>query len=216
MTLNPYQELNLDPTASAADVKRAYRKRAKQTHPDSSSPDREAFERATRANIVLSDPAKRSRYDQTGTIDETVDNALANAVSLIIGFISAAVVSHVGGGPDPCTRDLVKEARNSFKQNIHGFENQKVQINKAIKSLTKVIGKLKSKKDNPLLREALKHQLASTSQPLGQLDRNIQQYRDAIALLDTYWFEADPAAPATGLSLSDLIRAQTPPWATGT
>lgn len=216
MTLNPYEELSVPRDASPTEVKRAYRKRAKETHPDSSSPDREAFERATRANIVLSDPTKRERYDKTGTIDETVDNALANAVSLIIGFISSQVVNHVSGGPDPCTRDLVKECCDNFKQNILGFENQKVQINRAIKSLTKIIAKLKSKKDNPLLREALTHQLASTSQPLGQLDRNIQQYKDAIAMLEPYWFEAD--APAAGMTMSDLLKAQIPrpPWTIGT
>ncbi|WP_026450669.1 molecular chaperone DnaJ [Aequorivita capsosiphonis] len=64
-----YEILEISKSATAAEVKKAYRKKAIKHHPDKNPGDHEAeakFKKAAEAYEVLGDPNKRSRYDQYG------------------------------------------------------------------------------------------------------------------------------------------------------
>lgn len=63
-----YDLLGIERGATEADIKKAYRKRAMELHPDRNpSPDAEAqFKEVTEAYEVLKDPDKRARYDRYG------------------------------------------------------------------------------------------------------------------------------------------------------
>jgi curved DNA-binding protein len=64
-----YKTLGLDKTATADQIKKAYRKLARQHHPDVNPNDKSAeqkFKEINEANEVLSDPEKRKKYDQFG------------------------------------------------------------------------------------------------------------------------------------------------------
>ena len=61
-----YAALGVDPTASADDVRRAYRRLARELHPDANPGDAAAAERfrlVAEAHDVLADPIRRARYD---------------------------------------------------------------------------------------------------------------------------------------------------------
>lgn len=64
-----YEVLGIDRSASKADIKKAYRKKAVKFHPDKNPDDKtaeEKFKKAAEAYEVLSDDDKRTRYDQHG------------------------------------------------------------------------------------------------------------------------------------------------------
>ena len=64
-----YQILGVSKTATPEEVKRAYRKLARKYHPDLNPGDKEAekrFKEINEAQEVLSDPEKRTKYDQFG------------------------------------------------------------------------------------------------------------------------------------------------------
>lgn len=64
-----YEVLGVEKNASADEIKKAYRKKAIQYHPDKNPGDKEAeekFKEAAEAYDVLSNPDKRARYDQFG------------------------------------------------------------------------------------------------------------------------------------------------------
>ncbi|MFC0409264.1 DnaJ C-terminal domain-containing protein [Roseomonas elaeocarpi] len=68
---DPYQTLGVSRTASADEIRQAFRAIAKKNHPDLNPGNREAEERfkaANAANDLLSDPDKRARFDR-GEID---------------------------------------------------------------------------------------------------------------------------------------------------
>jgi DnaJ-class molecular chaperone len=67
-----YQVLGLDRTASPDDIKKAYRRLARQVHPDLHSGSKKSemekkFKELNAAHEVLSDPDKRKKYDQYGS-----------------------------------------------------------------------------------------------------------------------------------------------------
>ena len=64
-----YEVLGVDKKATPDEIKKAYRKKAIQYHPDRNPGDKEAeekFKEAAEAYDVLSNPDKRARYDQFG------------------------------------------------------------------------------------------------------------------------------------------------------
>jgi curved DNA-binding protein len=73
-----YAVLGVPRTASQAEIKKAFRKLARQHHPDAKPGDAAAerrFKEVNEANEVLSDPAKRKQYDELGANWEAISRA---------------------------------------------------------------------------------------------------------------------------------------------
>lgn len=64
-----YKTLGVSKTATADEIKKAYRKAARENHPDAGG-DEEKFKDINEAYEVLSDDKKRQLYDQYGTADQ--------------------------------------------------------------------------------------------------------------------------------------------------
>lgn len=71
-----YELLDVPRSASADDLKRAYRRKAREHHPDAGG-DEDTFKALTHAYQVLSDPDRRSRYDRFG--DDGTSNGRSGA-----------------------------------------------------------------------------------------------------------------------------------------
>ncbi len=85
-----YAILGVKKTATADDVRKAFRKLARKYHPDVNPGDKkseEKFKELSEANEVLSDPKKRKIYDQLGFYSDNIDPKAAEAYA------------HGGAGP---------------------------------------------------------------------------------------------------------------------
>ncbi len=92
-----YETLGVKKSASAEDIRKAFRKLARKYHPDVNPGDKaaeEKFKALSEANEVLSDPKKRKIYDQVGFYSDNIDPATAEAYARAGG----AAGSFRGGG----------------------------------------------------------------------------------------------------------------------
>jgi len=81
-TKDYYGALGVKKSASAEEIRKAFRKLARKYHPDVNPGDKaaeEKFKAISEANDVLSDPKKRKIYDQLGFYSDNIDPAAAEA-----------------------------------------------------------------------------------------------------------------------------------------
>jgi len=90
-----YATLGVPRTATQAEIKKAFRKLARDSHPDKHPGDASAelrFKAVNEANAVLSDPAKREKYDRFGRDWEAYSRA---------GAAAGGAGGRAGGAGDP-------------------------------------------------------------------------------------------------------------------
>ncbi len=134
-----YKTLGVDKKASPEEVKKAYRKLARQYHPDTNPGDKKAeerFKQISEAHDVLSDPDKRKAYDRgalnpfgaggAGGAGPDV-GSFSDILSDLFGNATGGVRGRAGGGArtKPATekgRDLETEVSLSFDQAVEGAQ----------------------------------------------------------------------------------------------
>ncbi len=99
-----YETLGVKKSASAEDIRKAFRKLARKYHPDVNPGDKgaeEKFKALSEANDVLSDPKKRKIYDQLGFYSDNIDPATADAYARAGGGTGGGTSSGFPGGGFP-------------------------------------------------------------------------------------------------------------------
>jgi len=132
-----YGTLGVAKNASADEVKKAYRKLARENHPDANPGDaaaEERFKEVQAAYDVLSDPEKRKQYDAFGSANGRPGPGGFNAGDFDLGDLGGLFGDLFSGGRfgrgrqrEPAGRrgaDLEAEVRLSFEDSLRGIETR--------------------------------------------------------------------------------------------
>ena len=121
-----YAHLGLSDDVRTEDIRAAFMRIAKAEHPDlNGGRVSEEFERASHAYVILSDPAKRKLYDETG-VDPDENNLAKHALMLITATAFRLISDGLGEA------DLVRHIRQSVTREIEQADLELRKIDEAI------------------------------------------------------------------------------------
>ncbi|MDO8533519.1 MAG: DnaJ domain-containing protein [Xanthobacteraceae bacterium] len=109
---DPYEVLGVPRDAAAEVIKRAVRAKAKETHPDVGGAPGE-FDRVKRAQVILLDPKRRRKFDETGNADDPDIQSPDHGALTMISSLLAQILAD--GENDPLKYDLIEVIRNSLR-----------------------------------------------------------------------------------------------------
>ncbi len=190
---DPYEALGIARDATNMQIKAAFRRCAKETHPDKGGTDA-AFDQIRQAMMVLTDPAARKEYDETGHFSPaglSVDDA--HAWQLIHDLLKELLQSD----RDPLRVDLVsvmsRHLLSEIKSKSTAVRNDKRAIRRAGVMSTRfhLLGRT-----SDLSTDDITKGLATIAGDLKQKvvtgEQNILLRQRAMQLLEDYVFEPMP------------------------
>jgi curved DNA-binding protein CbpA len=184
-----YETLGVGRDASVAEVRRAYRGKAKAAHPDAGG-SAEAFAEIARAVAVLSDPGRRERYDRTGKIDEAVDTLPARALQAIAGAFEG-VLQEVQGAADLAAVDWVGAIRARLSGAQKRGQAEKAKAEAVLVRLERLVGRFKAKGPENHLAAMVDNRVARQREHVTAIDANIEPLGLALEMLKAYRFDVE-------------------------
>jgi curved DNA-binding protein CbpA len=193
---DPYAELSVPRDADPETVKAAYRKAAKQHHPDKGG-DAEKFAAATLAHDVLMDEKRRKKFDETGKIDDSpVAGKEQRAQQLIYDMVAHAIMGDV----DPLGINLVSQMDQSLQKQIADIATKTAVLKRGLeraKRLEKRFVKKGKKKDpeNIFVTMLQRHkQQITEAMEMNETETEIRQM--ALDMVRLYTFNPEVAVNA--------------------
>lgn len=173
---NLYETLGVKPDATAAELKRARRDRARQVHPDKQGGSEEKMSAVNHAFDVLADPQRRLLYDQTGQDSQPPEEDRIRGL-VMQSFLDA----------------LMKDAPNVVKGAQQFLENAKAATQKQKADGKRAMDALKARRDKVTTKSPLNafhlivdQQIQQIEMKLASLDNDIENIDKALKELKTY------------------------------
>lgn len=197
--MSHYKALGVAKDATPDQIKRAYRRRARETHPDKGGSASD-FEPITKAYETLSDPARRLLYDTTGQdkrlpIEKEVQNILME------GF-NRALASEKD-------IEVLAFVRNGLESGRKQIRDQKAKLHKRQEVLTTKREKITSTGENPV-HLIIDGELKNIEGQLANFDHQLVVTDACLKAVGSYseeW-EAPPPAGYTTIGLGNLYGGQ--------
>lgn len=185
-TLRFYVLLGVEQTASAEEIKKAYKKLAQQYHPDRNK-DQDAanlFIEITKAYNVLMDESTRRQYDLSGS--ENVTSNSSQVFSRISGeflkFIENTIKARVTNNRAPVFGDILK----NIKIEITDIENNKTIINKALEHANTMFNDVVSTSTVNVYSEILNDYIRKLKADLANFEHHTDILKGAVDVLSDY------------------------------
>jgi len=198
-----YRLLGLKRGASKDEVRKAYRRKAKTSHPDTGG-SAEAFSALTVAHEVLSDPGRREKYDTTGEIEQkkpnNFDGSAVEVIAQKLGLIIHAEQELTG-------IDIGALIEQSIRDDIARRQASVVEQARAIERAGKLRARVKRKADGAdnMVARVLEWHERSSKDHIKKNEEAVSSLERALEMLDGYLFIDD--RPPVEVEAEDQVAA---------
>lgn len=202
VTATLYDLLGVARSATAEQIKSAFRRKAKTAHPDAKGGSNDKYRALVIARDVLSDPDRRSTYDKTGKAEEPPrDNTDAEAMKVISGMIT--VILSGEATVDVASIDAVQAIRDTIKKRVAEIEKQLRVCVQAQARITRIRGRfVPKKKGDTMIERMLDWHAEQIVLSIEMGNAHLKNHRRAIELLDGFSFKTDAPQRPGGFYVS--------------
>jgi len=170
--MNPYKTLGVEKTATQDEIKRAYRRKAKQHHPDAGG---EGFEEIGKAYALLTDAEARARYDETGETD-----AAPAALSILVAMFRAVIERDCG------EENVVHTVREALLSARIGLADKIREQEFELLRLGKFTGRVTAQSGPNLFESILEQKKDTVRRQIAHLKAELRRGDEAIELLSGF------------------------------
>ena len=205
--MNHYETLGVPRDATAAEIKRAFRKLASQHHPDRGG-DKEKSAAVNDAYVCLSDGARRARYDASGE-DRHAAPSPEDQRRIEVQQTLVKAIEESLNHPEVEFRGLISTARGRLDGALDAARQRDGEIIAARKMLQKLLKKFRRKagaSGDDLVTMLVTGKLDDLERALAANNHAIGVLSEARVLLDAY--EEDTASPVPTDPLQSEITRQ--------
>lgn len=191
-----YKILDVSQDADPDEIKKAYRRKAQQCHPDKENGDEELFKKVKEAYEVLSDELKRKHYDETGElIKEFEDSPVIQAVIEIVLKLAAQLdIEHT---------DLIQVCRVNVEATQKQHEQHKQNLLQTAKRFRNAAERIKVEEGTEnILKQALESEAMNLDGQVAHAQALLDIGDRILKMLEKYSYEF-------------TARTQMPTWGVG-
>lgn len=182
-----YEILGVPVDATDAQIKRAFRKLVKKTHPDKPGGSAEKFTPIAHAYEVLSDPMRRERYDKTGYEN---DPKVADAAQKCAMVLSQIVLVIANQNLPDC--NVIQSARDTLKikiQNLTQTADNYRQQARTLRGMAENVQK-RGQSDNIIASVLISHANGCESE-ISKIKEDVDTLEDVLQVLKDYIWKPD-------------------------
>ncbi|HEX2447741.1 MAG TPA: DnaJ domain-containing protein [Methyloceanibacter sp.] len=198
-----YQLLGIKRSATQDEIRKAYRRKAKASHPDSGGTV-EAFNALAAAHDVLTDVRRRERYDTTGEIEtarpDNVDGSAIEVIAQKLGLI-------IHAEQDVTSLDIGAVLEQTIRDDIVVRKSNIANQKRAMERAARLRARVKRKgngQDNALARVLAWHE-GSAKDNVRKSEEAVRSMERALEILENYSFGEERPAPSSEEEVSEAL-----------
>lgn len=169
-----YDTLGVAVNAAKSEIKKAYRKMAKQHHPDKGG-DEEMFKQIQKAYDVLGDDIKRDHYDKTGD-----ENHVKDEPEKVLMAIFAAIIDS-----GDFHGNIIDRIADKINLEISNLKARREKGVKETVKLSKMLERVSTDGEN-LFEMVLNASIDKISKKLDSLDKELEQMEEMLTQVANY------------------------------
>lgn len=194
---NPYETLDVPRDATTDEIRRAYRRKAQKAHPDRNGNAAE-FHALTEARALLTNSARRDRYDRTGE-----DGPVADERTQLMGEIAKLIVTALENIPDIDHIDVIEQCITVIQNNRENAISQIGDLNTRIAKFKRAAKRLSG--GDGMVKSMIEGHIRSRQREIESNNENIALMDKMIALLAEHKYQVDPIVTSTPTSIFTTI-----------
>jgi curved DNA-binding protein CbpA len=186
---DPYAIVGVAKDATAELIRKAYRAKAKEVHPDAGG-DAENFAALSRAFGILSDPSRRLSYDRTGQADDSPEgNLTAAALNTVRNIIDSAILRICNSGQNPLEHDLIEITKASIRQAITETVNNAATMRTGAENALKIAGRFHRADGDNFVRRMVEDKARDFNKKADFKDQEKKRLELALEIVSQYRFD---------------------------